>query len=62
MAAPWRVLSRKVPSSDGHFQKIALAAVVTEPKLILLTAEQASKLRDVLLEQGIVTLFRKPAD
>ena len=35
---------------------------VTESKLILLAAQQANKLRDELLGQGIVTWFRKPAD
>ena len=35
---------------------------VTESKLILLTTQQANKSRDEVLGQGIVTLFRKPAD
>ena len=36
--------------------------IVTESKLVLLTTQQADKLRDELLGQGIVTLLRKPAD
>lgn len=35
---------------------------VTKPRLGLLTAQQANKLRDELLGQAVVTLFRKPAD
>ena len=35
---------------------------VTESRLEPLTAQQANKSRDKLLEQGIVTLFRKPVD
>ena len=35
---------------------------VTLSKLILLTAQQANKLGDEVLGQGITTLFRKPAD
>ena len=35
---------------------------VTESKFILLTAQQANKSRDELVEQGLVTLFGKPAD
>lgn len=31
-------------------------------KFILLAAQQVNKSRDKVLEQGIVTLFRKPAD
>ena len=36
--------------------------VVTESRLALLTTQQANKLRDKLLGQGVATLFRKPAD
>ena len=35
---------------------------VTESRLELLTAQQANESRDKWLEQGIVTLFRKPVD
>ena len=35
---------------------------VTEFMLVLLVTEQASKSRDKLLRQGIVTSFGKPAD
>ena len=35
---------------------------VTKSKLILLAAQQANKSRAKLLGQGILTLFRKPAD
>lgn len=31
-------------------------------KIVLLAVQQASKLRDELVEQGLVTLFGKPAD
>ena len=37
-------------------------ACVTESELVLLTAQQANKLRDELLGQEILTLLRKPAD
>ena len=36
--------------------------LVTESKLMLLTARQANTSRDTLLGKGIVTLFRKPAN
>ena len=35
---------------------------ITESKLILLTIQEADKSRDEVLEQGIMTLFRNPAD
>ena len=35
---------------------------VTEPKLVLVTAQQANKLRDELLGQGMVNLSGKLAD
>ena len=35
---------------------------VTEPKLILLATQPASKLRDKLLSQGRAALFGKPED
>ena len=35
---------------------------VTESKLIPLTTQQADKLRDEVLGQGMGTVFRKPAD
>ena len=36
--------------------------VVTKPKLVLLNAWQANKLRDELLEQGMMTLIRRLAE
>ena len=36
--------------------------VIVKSKLTLLDAWQAKKSRDKMLEQGIVTLFRKPDD
>ena len=47
-------------SGRGVF--ISLGPHVTKSKLILLAIQQANKLRDQLLGQGIMTLFRKPAD
>ena len=36
--------------------------IVTESKLVLLTAPQANQLKDEVLGQKIVTLFGKPTD
>lgn len=36
--------------------------LVTEPKMVLLTSQQANKLGDEFLEQGIMILIRKLAD
>ena len=37
-----------------------VSSSVTESKLVLLTSQEANKLRDEFLGQGIVTLFRNP--
>ena len=37
-----------------------VSSSVTESKLVLLTSQQANKLRDEFLGQGTVTLFRNP--
>ena len=39
-----------------------LCGPVTESRLVLFAARQASKSRDEVLGQGIEALFRKPAD
>ena len=36
--------------------------LITKSKVVLLATQQVNKSRDALLGQGIVTLFRKPAN
>ena len=50
----------RAPSVDAR--ELDKAQTVTESKLIQMAARQANIWRDELLGQGIVTLFRKPAD
>ena len=46
-----------------HLSQLILSIInVTKSKLVLLTTQQANKLRDELLGQGIVILFWKPED
>ena len=54
-----RLLIRERLSSTFH---CGLDSDATKPRLVLLSAQQANKLRDELLGQATVTLFRKPAD
>ena len=44
------------------FPPSSWAAIVTESKLVLLTAGQTNQLRDEVLGQGIAALFGQPAD
>ena len=46
----------------NYYHHLPLSDIVTESKFILLIKCQASKLKDEMLGQGIVTLFGKPAD
>ena len=50
----------RAPSVDAR--ELDKAQTVTESKLIQLAARQANIWRDELLGQGIMTLFRRPAD
>lgn len=44
------------------FPPTSRAPVVTESKLVLLTAGQTNQLRDEVLGQGMAALFGQPAD
>lgn len=60
-----RTLSENSPIAASHKQQgpwLGSLAVDTEPKLALLTAQQASKFRDELLGQGTASLIRTLAD
>ena len=46
----------------GNLQDLKWCHDVLESKFVLLAVQQASKLRDELLVQGIATLFGKAAD
>ena len=41
---------------------VSYGGALIETKLLMLTAQQTNKSRDAWLGQGIVTLFKKPAD